>query len=531
MGMTDVTRRRLASGFGIALLFVVYVGTAKLGLALDAVSGFATLVWPPTGIALAALFVFDKKLWPAIAVGAFVVNFTAGAPIAAAIGIAIGNTLEAVVGTWILRHLQFDRAIARVRDALVLVLGGAVVGTLISATIGVTSLWAGGVIAGAAIVPTWRAWWIGDALGVLIIAAFLLVWSQAPRTRESRGRLVEATAAVAAIVLTTLYVFDIVLPSRSPSDEFRTPYFVFPAVMWAAIRFRQRGATTGALVVWTVTIVATVAGHGPFAAPKLSESLLPLQLFMAVVSLATLFLGAAVCERDGAVRARDEFLAVASHELRTPLAALTLQIASLQAQAGANTLSPDKLRTKLDVLERQGDRMTSLAESMLDVSRIMAGQFELANEQVDITAVICEAVARFRDQATHAGCELILDIRELAPITGDRMRIDQIATNLLSNAIRFGRGKPIEVQLTEAPTAIVLRVRDHGVGIARGDQARIFEKFERAGTRRPSSGLGLGLWIVRQILTPMGGSIQLASELGEGAMFTVTIPKSGTRAP
>src|SRR5687768_6931941 len=330
MGMTDATRRRLAFALGIALLFAVYVVTAKLGLALDAVGGFATLVWPPTGIALAALFVFDKRLWPAITAGAFVVNFTTGAPVGAALGIAIGNTLEPLVGTWILERFRFDRAIARVRDALVLVIGAAVASTLISATIGVTSLWGTGVIAdGAAARAAWRAWWIGDALGVLIVGAFLLVWSTRPRTRESRARVIEAVAVVAAIVVTSLYVFGAIAPGAA-SNEFRTPYFVFPVLMWAAIRFRQRGATMGALVVWTVTIVVTAFGFGPFATATLSESLLPLQLFMAVVALSTLLLGAAVCERDSAIRARDEFLAVASHELRTPLAAFDLQIANVR---------------------------------------------------------------------------------------------------------------------------------------------------------------------------------------------------------
>src|SRR5207249_1587197 len=166
------------------------------------------------------------------------------------------------------------------------------------------------------------------------------------------------------------------------------------------------------LVVWTVAIVVTTFGFGPFATVKLSESLLPLQLFMAVVALSTLLLGAAMCERDGAIRARDEFLAVASHELRTPLAAFELQISNVRQHAKTGALSTDNLLTKLDVLERQGDRMAALIASLLDVSRIMAGQFEIANEPTNVTDVIREVVARFRDEASKAGCELVSEIAE-----------------------------------------------------------------------------------------------------------------------
>ena len=160
----------------MVLLFVIYVVTAKLGLALDAVSGFATLVWPPSGIALVAMVLYGRRLWPAIVLGALVVNLTAGAPVSVALGIATGNALEAAVGASILAWLRFDPAIRRLRDVIVLTLGAAVASTAISASIGATSLWLGDMIAPSALVSTWRAWWIGDALGNLIVAPTLLVW-------------------------------------------------------------------------------------------------------------------------------------------------------------------------------------------------------------------------------------------------------------------------------------------------------------------------------------------------------------------
>lgn len=513
----------------MALLCAIYIVTAKLGLQLDAVSGFATLVWPPTGIALAALVLFGRKLWPAILIGAFVVNWTSGAPLAVALGMAVGNALEAFVGALILDRLRFEPALGRVRDALVLGLGAAIASTSISAIAGVASLWAGGVIDVDAVVTTLRAWWIGDALGDLIVAPVLLVWFRSPRLELSPRRIVEAAAAIVLIVVTSLYVFDAILPSPTGPDGFRSPYLVFPVLMWAALRFRQLGATTGALIVWIVAIVVTALGVGPTA--SLSASLLPLQLFMAVVAIAMLFLGTAVSERDRAIRARDEFLTVASHELRTPLAVLELQITNLRELTRMGALPEATLLTKLEVLERQGHRMNALVGNLLDVPRLLAGRFALETEPLDVAAVVGDVAERFRGQAAKLGCELNIEIAAIPPITGDRMRIEQITTNLLGNALRFGPGKPIELSLTAPPSGLVLKVRDHGIGIASNDHARVFERFGHAGGGRRSGGLGLGLWIVHQIVTAMGGTVQVDSAPGEGAEFTVTLPRTSPTAP
>jgi integral membrane sensor domain MASE1 len=156
----------------------LYIATALGGLSLDAVSGVAAAVWPPTGIALAALLLYGACLWPGIAMGAFLVNLFVGAPVLVASGMALGNTLEAVLGTVLLtRVVGFRPSLARLQDVLGLVVLAAGGSTLVSATIGVTSGWLGGVIPAATYGEAWRTWWLGDALGDLVVAPLLCVWS------------------------------------------------------------------------------------------------------------------------------------------------------------------------------------------------------------------------------------------------------------------------------------------------------------------------------------------------------------------
>lgn len=219
-----------------------------------------------------------------------------------------------------------------------------------------------------------------------------------------------------------------------------------------------------------------------------------------------------------AVRARDEFLAIAAHELRTPVTALELQLQLLRRK-------PDLWDKKLGLIERQVERLTVLIESLLDISRITTGRLSLELEPVNVAAVATDVVARFREQAERAGCALTLDVESELWGDWDRMRLDQVVTNLVSNAIKYGQGKPVHVTLTGDGTQARLAVRDFGIGIAPEHRERIFERFERAASSRHYGGLGLGLWIVRQVVTALGGEIEVVSRVGEGSTFVVTLPQ------
>lgn len=235
-----------------------------------------------------------------------------------------------------------------------------------------------------------------------------------------------------------------------------------------------------------------------------------------------------VTELEQALRARDDFLMVASHELRTPLTSLQLTASSLLRQlhkAGGSPLPASLLDERMGAVKRQLDRLEHLINALLDVSRIGAGRLDLQLEQTDLVEVARDVLSRLRDEAARQNVAIALDAPPSLTGCWDRSRVDQILTNLVSNAIKYGHGKPVEVVITMAGPSAELRVRDHGIGVEREQQERIFGKFERAASQRNYGGLGLGLWITRELVELMQGSVRVESMPGAGATFIVLLPR------
>ncbi len=231
-------------------------------------------------------------------------------------------------------------------------------------------------------------------------------------------------------------------------------------------------------------------------------------------------------EAQEAIRVREDFLSVASHELRTPAAGLMLSVDSLVALRGEQVTDPRTTDKLLDLLVRHGQRLRRLIGDLLDVSQIRT----LSLEEIDLVAVVREVLNRLEPQLTLARCSVSFEAR--APVTGcwDRSRLDQVITNLLSNAMKFGRGKPVEIALGTAGHCASLGIRDHGIGISPEFQPRLFGRFERGVSAEHYGGLGLGLYICRRIVEAHGGSIRVESQLGAGATFTVELPRAGPGA-
>jgi signal transduction histidine kinase len=227
------------------------------------------------------------------------------------------------------------------------------------------------------------------------------------------------------------------------------------------------------------------------------------------------------------VRVRDDFLAVASHELRTPLSASVLQLAGLRRVIEAEPATPFTagLLARLDRAMRANDRLTKLVDSLLDVSRIATRRFALHREPSDLAQIARETVTRAQPEALAGHCELRLSAEPTVTGYWDRGRLEQVLGNLLSNAIKYGQGKPIEIEVHGDDERALLSVRDYGIGIAKADVERIFMRFERAVSVRNYGGLGLGLYLARQIVEAHGGVLKVASDLQAGAAFALELPR------
>jgi signal transduction histidine kinase len=228
-----------------------------------------------------------------------------------------------------------------------------------------------------------------------------------------------------------------------------------------------------------------------------------------------------------AVRARDEFIAIAAHELRNPMTPI-LGYAEHLLAVGRRPESecPVAIIGALERLVGLIGEYIKRATTLLDVSRITAGKLRAELSPVELSGVMRKAVLRHRPEAERSGCRLKPSIEDDVSGLLDRLAVEQIADNLLSNAIKYGAGEPIEVSLVRRGAKAQLTVRDHGIGISEADQARIFDAFERAVTRREHGGFGIGLWVVRQLVDIMQGEIHVESRPAEGSTFTVTLPLS-----
>jgi len=228
-------------------------------------------------------------------------------------------------------------------------------------------------------------------------------------------------------------------------------------------------------------------------------------------------------EARNAIGVRDDFLSMAGHELRTPLTALQLQILSISKMAGQPD-SAEKVAGRAEKAARNVLRLSGLVNELLDISRISAGRLKLERGPMDLAEATREVLQRHADELSKNGCVLNFVSDGDMHGTWDRARVEQIAHNLLTNAIKYGKGKPIDVTLVREAQVVRLVVADHGIGISPEDQLRVFQRFERAVSSRHFGGLGLGLWIARQLVDAHGGTIRVASEKGLGATFEVVLP-------
>ncbi len=283
------------------IFLAVYFAAGKFGLSLAVATKQVTTVWPPTGIALAFLLLFGEWHWPAVFIGAFLVNITAHEPALAALGIAIGNTLEALLGAYLARKVAgLEKSIRRLKDAVGFTAFGVLFGPAVSATFGALTLAWAGLADWQALGSVWITWLVGDAMGALVVAPLILSFADEKNQNLFRKKPVETFALFGLLVLASLFVFTTRTGDSLITGQLK--FLVFPFLLWAALAFSQLGVSIALLLITGIAITGTIFGLGPFmgTAAVVEQNLILLQIFMFTAGVSGLLLAAAVEERDAA---------------------------------------------------------------------------------------------------------------------------------------------------------------------------------------------------------------------------------------
>src|SRR5438874_1041071 len=528
-------RRRFSAVMVFATLTLVYFVAGKLGLKLAFLQASASPVWPPAGIALGALLVFGYRTWPAIFVGAFLVNVTTAGNVTTSLVIAAGNTLEAICGAWLVdRFAGGIRVFDRSRDVFKFAFAAAA-STVISPTVGVTGLMLAGFVDWTRYGAVWVTWWLGDATGDLIFAPVVILWAIGPPPRWNRNKAFEVGLLLLLLVALGEAIFGGWFPINA--KNYPIAFICGPIVIWMAFRMSQRETATGIFIVSAIAIWGTLQNFGPFVMETQNQSLLILQIATAVLTLTAMALAAGMAERrraeaalarqkslvESANRTKDNFLAMLSHELRTPLTPVVLALETLQAR-----WPDEEANSALEMIRRNVDVESHLIDDLLDITRISKGKLELSMKTLDAHAEVNQAVAMCRAEAEAKKIQVEIDFRAANHhVAADEARFQQIIWNLLKNAIKFSREKD-KVTISsrnESPDQLTISVQDHGIGIAPDVIHRIFDPFEQGerSSKQRFGGLGLGLAISKSLAQAHGASLVAKSDGPNcGATFSLT---------
>lgn len=529
---------------GLVAIGVIYFALAKGGLALASIHPSATPIWPPTGVALAAVLLWGYRTWPAIFTAAAIANATTAGSVATAIAIAAGNSLEAVVGAYLInRWSNGCNTFSRPNSVAKFTLICFVIATPISASIGLTSLATAGYIQRANFADAWVTWWLGDVTGALVIAPVIVLWASSPYHAFNRKEFLETVGVLATAAAVGLIAFSPLIeqtPSRDPLG-----FLAILPMLWAALRRGPRDTATVAMVLAGITTWGTFKGGGPFTTADLNVSFLLVLMFLISITVPTLLLSADVevrkkaeerlrraqigLERKVAERtqqlelanaAKSRFLAMASHDLRQPLHALGLFVAQLRTPLKSGE------RTKtIEQIDETRKEMDEMFNSILDISRLDAGILAPKITEFPIARLLQTIETRF-DQATREKGLRLHVRRSDAWVRSDAMLLERILVNLVSNAVRYTLRGGIIIGCRRRGEMLRIEVWDTGPGIPEDQKQNIFGEFFQlsAPERNRHGGLGLGLAIVDRLRVLLNHQIDLASTVGRGSRFSILVP-------
>jgi signal transduction histidine kinase len=499
-------------------LFYAYYITGNIGLTLNPISGFATLFWMPTGIALAFLFLKGYKFWPAIFLGAFFVNFTNGAPALGSSLIALGNSLEAIVGVYLLRRFNFSPSLEKLSDSVTLIFYAGILSTSISASIGTFTLFTQGLLTVSSS-ATWFAWWIGDFISNIIVAPFIMSWGYNPKVNLTIEKISEGLILGISVIVVSTLTFTGALGIFFKNAPF--VYIIFPVLLLIAFRFKPRETTTA---VFTTTVIATITtynGFGPFAVETDLGNLIFLQAFISVIGITFLILASSQAEKRNLEQAKEEFLALATHELKTPITSIKAYT-DISHQALIKK-GDSKNAEIIGRMKNQIDKLSKLISDLLDLSRIDNQRLRMEQSYFDFNELVLEVIDQM--QAITERNILETRLQRTKTLFADRDRLGQVMINLIGNAIKFSPKKSkITITTRVENGKILFCVKDKGIGIPTEELSRIFEKTFRGSEKETYPGLGLGLYISKEIIKRHQGRIWATSKKNDGSIFCFSIP-------
>ena len=536
----------------MAALAAMYFIAGKLGLLLASIHASVSPIWPATGIALAALLIWGIEFWPAVFIGAFLVNITATFPDSAsvalrilqAVGIAGGNTLEAVVGAWLVNRFAGGcNAFVRVGGVFRYTFLAGLLSTAISATMGTLSLLACGLLAKQTYFAAWLVWWMGDMVGAVLVGPLILLWRTKLSTRFGVNRALEALALLASLLVICALNFSDMFSSGG--KHYPLAFLFIPLLVWGALRFEARGAMAFVAVVCSLAINGTWHGIGTFAVMDQNSSLLILQMFVCVATLTALVLAAAVAERksaedkfrklnqelEGRVQQRtaqlegtnkelEAFCYSVSHDLRAPLRTIRgfSEVLMEQYQPQLDARGQDYLRRTCDA----GLQMDKLIEDLLKLSRV--SRSEIQHADINLSAIAQDIAADLAKG--EPGRKVEFAISPGVSANGDERLLRLVIDNLLRNAWKFTRKQPearIEFGRSNGESSPFF-VRDNGVGFDMAYSSKLFGVFQRLHSAAEFAGSGVGLAIVQRVITRHGGRVWAEAKVNSGATFYFTLP-------
>jgi len=537
VGVSGGSRRGTGLRLLIELIVVAlaYWFAASVSLRLAIVHGQVTPIWPPTGIALVALLVLGRRVWPAVFVAALVVNLPIGPSALGAMFIGAGNTLAPIAAAVLLKRAGFRIELDRIRDAAALIVLGALVAMTVSATVGTTVLALSGSVTSDSYLSTWTVWWTGDAMGVLLVAPF--IFSLLPKRRAPMPTLrksVELGGLLVVIGVLTFVLFQ---------NRLRLEYLVFPMIMLAAWRFRLRGAAPAALIASGVAIWSAVQGTGPFATETLVQKMVTLQVFNVCVALTSLVVSAFVEARerademtrlyvaaDAASQTKSTFINMAAHELRTPLTVLTGYLSLLSG--GSVGSPPESWEAPLGILMAKTRELERIVDDLLNASQLELIHQDQERELLDLRRLVTGAVERAQARIDLLGADVTVNLpNDPVPVEADAGQLGRILDDLINNALTYTVRRPeVVIGLKTRFRRAIVRVADNGIGIPEGERERVFDRLYRvADSQVVVPGIGLGLYISRHIAEGFGGSLVVeTSKPGLGTVFAFALPLSRT---